>query len=936
MGRSVAAICSACAAALLVLALAVVAHADYRSQSEARLQRISGASARMARSVSGQLDAAETVLRTAADSVREGLLPRSGLRRQLTQTGPFSWAAILEPGPDGSFNAMQRRMQVTAQEQLALENGRSVAVTGESPAGPRVYLVRRVSELSENHVLVAELAPEWLWRPLERADLTLQVLVIDGQGTEFFGNVGGADYIRGLFSGMMAARGVSKPTQPLAWQNDGAAWVGALSPVPPSASVVVRPLGIVIAGPEIAWYSQISSALHTLLPVILAALLLVALAVMLIARRYVPPLRELQRALLQLPDSRTALPRPGAAFPELRQLADAFNQTAERVERQRRMLQALNDIDTFLIGVVEVENVLDCVLQRMRELMQSRNVGLLLIDANAPDLGRLFSVSAEGGLPISRMGLDPQMAQTLLESRAGLTIMRCEEERHSFLAPLHAAGAQFFWTWPIVVGERLAAILAVGYVEPPQQQGAQLAHYGTQCARRMSAALAISARSEELYRQAYFDPLTQLPNRLLFRDRLEQELSGLAENATRGALLYIDLDHFKRVNDSMGHEAGDQLLAIIAQRLRSCVKDGDTVARLAGDEFTVILRQVVEPGAVAAVADRIIQSLQMPVNIGGKDHQVRASIGVTLFPDDGATLDELLRNADLAMYQAKARGRGAAAFYEPKLAQRVPPVADSGLYRALKRREFALLYQPQYSVRDGSLQGIEALLRWQTPRDGVRTPVEFIAAAEESGLIIDLGGWVLETACQQIARWRNDGLEVPRVAVNVSVQQLRDPAFSATLRRLLDRYQIPAGILELELTEAALSDPDAQDSVAAISGMGVGLILDDFGTGHTALNNLRRYPVRVVKIDRSFVGKVTDDAGARALADTIIVMAHALGKKVVAEGVETVEQLDFLRERSCDIAQGYYLARPLTAVVATELLMRRAGDGDPGEQVARA
>jgi diguanylate cyclase (GGDEF)-like protein len=628
------------------------------------------------------------------------------------------------------------------------------------------------------------------------------------------------------------------------------------------------------------------------------------------------------------------MPRPPRELHELRQVIDAFNRTADRIDRQRTTLHALTEIDALLIGAGEVENVLDRVLERVRDVTLARNVGITLIDANAPGYGRLFSVSAEGGCPISRVSLDAQMAQTLLESRSGLTIVRCEEVRHSFLAPLQESGAQFFWVWPVIVAERLAAILSVGYAEPPQF-GGQVAHYGTECARRLSASLATSARSEHLYRQAHFDPLTQLPNRLLFRDRLEQELTGLGDSATRGALLYIDLDHFKRVNDTLGHDAGDQLLAIVAQRLRSCVKDGDTVARLGGDEFTVILRQVVESAAVAAVADRIIQSLQMPVSIGGKDHQVRASIGITLFPDDGAALDDLMRNADLAMYRAKDMGRGAAVFYEPKMASRGTRVADSGLYRALKRREFSLFYQPQYSVRDGSLLGVEALLRWQTPRDGMRSPAEFIPAAEESGLIIDLGGWVLEAACQQLSQWRTDGLEAPPVSVNISVQQLRDPAFVANVRRLLDRYQIPVGLLALELTESALIDPDSQMAVEGLAEMGIGLILDDFGTGHTALNNLRRYPVRAVKIDRSFIEGVAESASAAAMAGTIIVMAHALDKQVVAEGVETVDQLDFLRERGCDVAQGYYLARPLPVATMTEMLMRGvAGEADPEHAVS--
>jgi diguanylate cyclase (GGDEF)-like protein len=513
-------------------------------------------------------------------------------------------------------------------------------------------------------------------------------------------------------------------------------------------------------------------------------------------------------------------------------------------------------------------------------------------------------------------------------------VVRCEELRHSFLMPMQQDGSEFFWVWPVMANQELTGVLAIGYREAPQA-GARVAACGTQCAQRLGIALSSSARADKLYRQAHFDPLTQLPNRLLFRDRLAQELASMSSSPMRGALLYIDLDHFKKVNDSLGHAAGDQLLSIVAQRLRSCVKDGDTVARLGGDEFTVILRHVADAAAASAVAERIIQSMHMPVRLGGRDHTVRASIGVTLFPDDGVQLEELLRNADLAMYRAKDAGRGTAVFYNAKMTTRGGRVADSGLYRALKRREFSLYFQPQYSVADGSLKGVEALLRWQKPRDGLIASADFIPAAEESGLIVDLGGWVLEAACTQIAQWRDLGVTVPRVAVNLSVQQLRDPGLLPELRRLLERFRIQPAQLEFELNEAALTDAESQACIEELSSVGVSLTLDDFGTGHTALANLRRYPVGTVKIDRSFVDEVTVSPSAAALASTIIVMAHALQKNVVAEGVETIEQLDFLRERGCDVAQGYFLARPLSAAGMTELLLGRIPDSS-SEQSAIA
>jgi EAL domain-containing protein (putative c-di-GMP-specific phosphodiesterase class I) len=311
------------------------------------------------------------------------------------------------------------------------------------------------------------------------------------------------------------------------------------------------------------------------------------------------------------------------------------------------------------------------------------------------------------------------------------------------------------------------------------------------------------------------------------------------------------------------------------------------------------------------------------VHISGRDHYVRASIGITLFPDDGTAIDDLMRNADLAMYQAKESGRSRAAFYDRKMERGAGQSADSGLFRALRRREFSLYYQPQYALSDGRLTGLEALLRWQPPRESMRYPGDFIPAAEQSGLIIDIGAWVLETACNQLAIWREQGIAPPQLALNVSVQQLRQPEFPLLVRRALDRVGLPPEMLEIELTESVFADDDAHQSLRRLAALGVRLALDDFGTGYSSLGYLRQHPVQVIKIDRSFIDELPHSFTAATLAETIIAMAHALGKQVVAEGVETLEQLEFLRERGCDIAQGFFLAHPRPVAEITELLSAR-------------
>ena len=661
--------------------------------------------------------------------------------------------------------------------------------------------------------------------------------------------------------------------------------------------------------------------------VLLTAVLAVALTAAVLtaaylARSYVPALQMLTTAVGALRAREFGvLALPAAEEP--RQLVEAFNRSVVSLDEQFRALETLAQIDQLLLQSAELERVLDAIMSRVQVLTHCQSVGITLRDADAPGRGRVYLLaSGLKDLPVNRIALDDGMMETLAGETNGLTVVRCEDVRHSFLKPLADTGAVFFWVWPVIVAERLEAILAVGYREVPVADPV-VAHCGGKFAERLAVALSMSARDERLYRQAHYDPLTALPNRLLFRDRLAQELANAVAGLSRGALLYIDLDHFKRVNDSVGHTAGDQLLTIVAQRLRSCIKDGDTVARLGGDEFTVILRNVVNPDAACAVASRIIESLQLPVNIAGRDCYVCASIGITLFPDDATTIEDLMRNADTAMYRAKDLGRGRMMFFDLNMTNKPALPTITGLQHALRGREFSLFYQPQFGVAEGELVGVEALLRWQTPRDGMRHPGEFVPAAEESGLIVDIGGWVLDAACAQLASWREQNIAPPRLALNVSAQQLKHSEFPKLVRRALDKYDLPASLLELELTESVLADAAAGAALVRLAQLGVHLALDDFGTGYSSLSYLRQYPIDTVKIDRTFLEEVPQNPASATLVETIIVMAHALGKRVVAEGIETNEQLIFLRERRCDAAQGFYLARPLAVAAITELLQAR-------------
>jgi len=755
------------------------------------------------------------------------------------------------------------------------------------------------------------------------------LVVLDGAGSARYRSGPVPEELVQLF-GRRAPQGGHAPsgTTILAWYAAGREWRGAVTYLPPAIPGDPGSSDtIVVFAPEATFGSAGSSLVPTSL-VLLALTILMSFAIaVIVSERYLTPLRALQKALSRLRERRfETLPR--GTVEEFMALEREFNATSISLERDWRAFEVLGEVDRALLAASEIDRALDVVLPKFRELTRAQCVGVILLDPTAHAHGRLF-MSALGAneLPVQRVTFDSSMIATVREAPEGLTVARIEESRHAFLLAMRDAGAEFFWLWPVIDEERLSALLVVGYHGEPSRDPA-VADYGAAFAERLRAALSNSARDERLYRQAHFDPLTQLPNRALFRDRLAQELAAAATGLTRGALMYVDLDHFKRVNDTLGHSAGDQLLSVVAHRLKACTKEGDTVARLGGDEFTVLLRNVGDAETARSIADRVIRSLALPANLGGRDYQMRASVGVTLFPDDSVDLEDVIRHADLAMYRAKAQGRGRAIFFEPEMAQRRVIFTDSGLHRALRRRELSLFYQPQFSLADNRLCSVEALLRWQTRYDGIKLPGEFIPAAETSGLITDIGGFVLDSACAQFSEWSRAGIAPRMFSVNISGQQLKDGKFVHMVQSALQQYGIAPASLELEVVESVLADAEVEEPLRAIASLGVKLALDDFGTGYSSLNYLRRYPVNTVKLDRSFLEEIPQNDSAGALVESVITMAHTLGKRVTAEGVESGGQLEFLRSRGCEAAQGFYLARPMSAAALTEILESRRQGGE--------
>jgi diguanylate cyclase (GGDEF)-like protein len=443
-------------------------------------------------------------------------------------------------------------------------------------------------------------------------------------------------------------------------------------------------------------------------------------------------------------------------------------------------------------------------------------------------------------------------------------------------------------------------------------------------------AVAIERKSaeEQLAHLAQFDVLTGLPNRYLFHDRLVQSIAQGTRTGRPIAVLFIDLDRFKLVNDTLGHRAGDTLLAEAATRLADCVRSGDTVGRFGGDEFGAILTDLGRPADASLVAQKIIDALSQPFQLDGQETFISASVGITIYPADGEMPEALVMNADTAMYRAKEQGRNTYQYFTREMNERALARVqmEASLRRALERGEFMMHYQPKMDIASGAISGFEALMRWQHPERGIVSPVEFIPVLEETALIIPAGEWAMREVCRQIRVWQAAGLDVPPIAVNLSARQFQHKNLDTTIRRILYETGVDASLIQFELTETLLmKDPEsATRTLKALQESGVSVSVDDFGQGYSSLAYLKRFPLDALKIDRAFIRDVTVDPEDAAITFAIIGLAHSLKLKVIAEGVETREQLELLFAHGCDEIQGFYFAMPASAQDCERLLRKAA------------
>lgn len=867
------------------------------------------------RSLFDRLLAAEMILAETARQLRAGR--PSVVEHSPDRLGRFFRGISLRRGESIQpiFGSAVLAAQLEPEQRTRLAQGKAQLLTGEA-AGPTLVTAVDAADAGAG-LLFAVLDADFLWGDKDTLPAHTDICVLDARRNALYCSdparqplaAGLAD---GAAPGAVAATGLNAGTWSLFLKASFGAGDWQFLAIQPRE----------VGQEAVANITRIFGYIG------LVTVLLVGLLSMVQIRRILGPIERLIDATRQLRNGRLEHPVRIERNDEFGQLAESFNGMAGRLAFQFDALSALSAIDGQILAHADVDEVIGAAQLRLLHLDGVSCAGVFVVDRDARDSGTLFMRrSAAEPMTSIRVPLEHDRfpagafaeAPTMFDASSEhppTIVMLLQRLTKARCCVVHAGQLDEF-----------GALLVLGLADDKPLQDDLLQH-ARALGDRIVIALAASAREEQLVYQARHDALTKLPNRMLLLDRMALELAHARREKTQLAVMFIDLDRFKYVNDVLGHAAGDQLLTAVGGRLLGCVRDSDTVARLGGDEFVVMLSGSQSLRDVARVAEQLLRALALPIIVAGKELSVGASIGIAMAPADGDDPAHLLKHADIAMYRAKDGGRGRFVFFEERMNAEVVERAniERELRLALRRGQLSVVYQPRVSIQSGRLRGVEALVRWSHPELGSVAPSRFIPIAEEIGVIQEIGRWVLRIACEQAQVWRAAGIELENVSVNVSGAELLTHGWLDSVSHALAETGLPSDVLELEVTENVLLDNEdaAIEVMNQVKRLGVRLALDDFGTGFSSMGYLRRMPVDVMKIDATFVADLEHDESSRGIARAIIAMARSLHMSVVAEGIESRGQAEMLRQWSCDEAQGFYYGKPVAPAAIAALATNMA------------
>jgi diguanylate cyclase (GGDEF)-like protein len=842
--------------------------------------------------------------------------------------GFFSGLTVIGPGVRSTLiigNALAWP-KIGESERAHLAKGESVLIVqSDSGASPRILLLHMIeADKPDNFALVAELDPAQVWGDEEDFPYMTGLCMFADSGVMLFCSRPELQTESAMLARKIADASPDSRVQIGEESMIVGQWQLFLKPkfyAPYWTAIAVQPMELALR--PVDKFSRIFIAV-IVLTMLLAALLSVSQI-----RRTMGPLEKLINGTRRVADEDFDHRVDVAGDDEFGDMATSFNNMAERLGSQLGTLKVLSNIDQVILSKTDIDPVFSIVLARIRKLTSANFAGVVVLDKPVEGEARIYFLQSghEPSMEVSRIRVNAERLQEFDGRDKGFWLDDSESLQHYIPQPGFQIAGRLF-VLPIITEGSLSAFICLEFKNTEDLPPHMLIHL-RDLGDRIGVAMSAVARDEKLIYQARHDDLTGLPNRLLFKEQLSSAISFAQREGHIMALLFVDLDRFKNINDTLGHSAGDELLKEAAQRLHRCNRGGDTIARLGGDEFAIILPSIPGIRGAATVAEHILQTFLQPFVVAGQNNYISASIGIAISPIDGNDSDDLLRKADTAMYRAKDLGRGRFAYFEEQM--NVEAIErmnlEHDMHQGLLRKEFVLYYQPKLDLRTGQIVGAEALLRWNHPTRGLVSPGVFISIAEEIGLIGEIGKNVIWDACTQLAAWRTAGVHAPRIAVNVSVRQFRRGDLIQIITKALQATSTLPSELEIEVTESLFLD-ETSDATAVLNElrkMGLKVAIDDFGTGYSSMSYLRQLPIDSMKIDKSFIDDIVNDHTAGAIAQLIITLAHTLQKSVIAEGVETIEQLNLLRKWQCDIIQGYYFSKPLPPERFVEFMQAQRG-----------